>query len=74
MLENMNGVVGYAIHDDRLALAKRNARIAHALAARKAAHANRVHPGWRLTTAKALIALATRLAPATWTPATPMNS
>lgn len=74
MLENMSGVVGYAMHADRLAVAQQDARIAEARATRKTADAHRVHQGWRLTAAKALIALATRLAPMAPTPTTSVSA
>jgi hypothetical protein len=73
MLENLSGAVAFAMYEDRLVQAVMDDRIAEAVAARKVAQAHRSPRGWRMTTAKALIALATLLAPATRTPSTSVS-
>jgi hypothetical protein len=64
MFDNgMNGAVGFAMHEDRLAIATRNLRLMEAEAATKRQQVPVVGERRRLVMAKLLIAWATRLAP-----------
>ena len=62
MLENMTGAVGFAMHEDRLATAAKNLRLIEAEQARagRGAHSR---DSVSVVIAKALVALATRIAP-----------
>ncbi|HEY8291589.1 MAG TPA: hypothetical protein VIG44_03835 [Thermomicrobiales bacterium] len=58
MFENMAGVVGMAIHEDRLAQSAKNMRLAEAKQGRRAAGG-----GYRETLASMLLTLAAWIAP-----------
>lgn len=62
MLENMAGAVGFAMHEDRLAKAARNERLAEAERTARGRRAITRRP-CRETVAGLLMALALRLAP-----------
>jgi hypothetical protein len=59
MFENMAGAVGFAMHEDRLAQAAQNLRLAEAKEGARAG----VSGGYRAALATALKALAARIAP-----------
>ncbi|HEY7908460.1 MAG TPA: hypothetical protein VIC60_06275 [Thermomicrobiales bacterium] len=63
MLENMAGMVGFAMNEDRLAQAAKQMRLAEAEQGRRAP-AGAAQRGYRVGIAAALVALATRIAPA----------
>jgi hypothetical protein len=69
MLENMAGAVGFAMHEDRLARAAKNMRLAEAEQGR-ARRQTRVRRSVRVALAKTLLALAARLAPPVSAPET----
>jgi hypothetical protein len=61
MLENLAGAVGFAMHEERLARAAHNVRL---IEAKRAATGQRAIDGsYRASLARALVALAVRLAP-----------
>ncbi len=61
MLENMAGAVGFAMHEERLARAAHNVRL---IEAKQAATGQRAIDGsYRALLARALVALAVRVAP-----------
>jgi hypothetical protein len=59
MFENMAGAVGFAMHEDRLAQATKNLRLAEAKQARRGVTGG----GYQKVVAMALSALAARIAP-----------
>jgi hypothetical protein len=63
MLENLSAVVGYAMHDDLLMRRKQDARVAEAHQALREQRREGQRRSHREAFAKALIALAIRLAP-----------
>jgi hypothetical protein len=63
MLENLSGFVGYAMHEERLRQAVTNARSAEAGTRHKQRHAQMPRQTCREVAARALVALATRIAP-----------
>jgi hypothetical protein len=62
MFDNMTGTVGFAMHEDRLATATRNLRLAEAERGAKGQRGNDRRT-YRATIASALVVLATRIAP-----------
>jgi hypothetical protein len=62
MFENMAGVVGMAMHEDRLTQATKNRRRVEAEAGRRSAQ-GAGHHGYRAGIAATLVALAARIAP-----------
>jgi hypothetical protein len=66
MFDNMTGAVGFAMHEDRLARAAKNLRL---IEAEQASGGQRAHVrgSASVVIAKALIAVATRLAPSVTT-------
>ena len=69
MFENMSEFVGYAMHDDLMLRTKTDARVAEAMAMRKAHPIRTRTRSYRARVAQALIALATRIAPPVQQPA-----
>lgn len=63
MYENMVGVVGFAMHEDRLAQASKNMRRAEAEQGRQA-RADAAHRGYRAAMGRIVLTLAVRIAPA----------
>jgi hypothetical protein len=76
MFENMTGAVGYAMHADRLATATRSLRIREAKRVAKAARVLEwqatPRPAYQESMARALVTLATWIAPAAAVPDPPM--
>jgi hypothetical protein len=69
MFDNMTGVVGFAMHEDRLATAARNLRLQEAERARPPSR-DKIGAACRATLARGLTALATRIAPTVARPET----
>jgi hypothetical protein len=66
MFDNMTGAVGFAMHEDRLARAAKNLRLIEVEQARGEQRAH-FRGSVSVVVAKALVALATRLAPSVTT-------
>jgi hypothetical protein len=69
MFDNMTGAVGFAMHADRLAIAARDRQLREAARARPPSR-RRIGAACRATLARALTALATRIAPTVARPGT----
>lgn len=69
MFENLSEFVGYAMHDDRMLRARKDARVAEAGQAQPPSR-GKIGAACRATLAQGLLALATRIAPMVTRPET----